>query len=70
MAVQKGLSGLTGIGLHEAAVAVGQVQHEVVHLALHTGDHRQRLLEIALGVARAMGNGTNISPTRPRRSLT
>ena len=55
VAVQKGLGGLPGIGLHEAAVVVGQVQHEVVHLALHTGDHRQRLPEIALGVARCMG---------------
>ena len=44
-----------GIGLHKAAVAVGQVQHEVVHLALHTGDDRHRLPEITLGVARRMG---------------
>ena len=55
MAIQEGLSGLTGIGLHEAAVAVGQVQDEVVDLLLHTGDDRQRLAEVALGVAWAMG---------------
>ena len=55
MAVQKGLGGLRRIRLHEAAVAVGQVQHEVVHLALHTGDDRHRLAEITLGVARRVG---------------
>ena len=55
MAVQKGLGGLRRIRLHEAAVAVGQVQHEVVHLALHTGDDRHRLAEITLGVAGRMG---------------
>ena len=55
MAVQKGLGGFRGIGLHEAAVAVGQVQHAVVHLALHTPDDRHRLPEITLGVARRMG---------------
>ena len=55
MAVQKRLGGLRRIGLHKAAVAVGQVQHEVMHLALHTADDRQRLPEIALGVARRMG---------------
>ena len=61
MAVQKGLGGFRGIGLHETAVAVGQVQHEVVHLALHTADDRHRLAELAvarritLGVAGRMG---------------
>ena len=55
MAVQKGLGGFRGIGLHETAVAVGQVQHEVVHLALHTADDRHRLAEITLAVARRMG---------------
>ena len=55
MAVQKGLGGLRRIRLHEAAVAVGQVQHEVVHLALHSGDDRHRLAEITLGVAGRMG---------------
>ena len=55
MAVQKGLGGFRGIGLHETAVAVGQVQHEVVHLALHTADDRHRLAEITLAVVRRMG---------------
>ena len=55
VAVQKGLGGLRRIGLHEATVAVGQVQHEVMHLALHTGDHRHRLPEITLGLPRGMG---------------
>ena len=65
MAVQKGLGGLPWIGLHEAAVAVGQVQDEVVHLALHTGDHRQRLAEVALSVARAMGQRHEHLPDTP-----
>ncbi len=55
MAVQKGLGGLRRIGLHQAAVAVGEVQHEVVHLALHTANDRHRLPEITLGVARRVG---------------
>ena len=32
-----------------------QVQHEVVHLALHSADHRHRLPEITLGMARRVG---------------
>ena len=44
---------------------MGQVQHEVVHLALHTGDHRQRLPEIALGVARCMGQRHEHLPDPP-----
>ena len=55
VAVQKGLGGLRRIGLHKAAVAVRQVQHEVVHLPLHTADDRHRRAEITLGVARRMG---------------
>ena len=55
MAVQKFLGGLRRIGLHEAAIAVRQVQHEVVLLAPHSADDRHRLPEIALGVARRMG---------------
>ena len=55
MAVQKRLGSLRRIRLHEAAIAVGQVQHEVVHLALHSGDDRHRLPEIALRVAGRMG---------------
>ena len=54
VSVQKRLGGFRRIGLHETAVAVGQVQHEVVHLALHTADDRHRLAEITLGVARRM----------------
>ena len=49
------LGGLRGIGLHETAVAVGQVQHEVVHLPLHSANDRLPLPEITLGVARRMG---------------
>ena len=61
MAVQKGLGGLRRIRLHEAAVAVGQVQHEVVHLALHSGDDRHRLAEIT-GRGRAHGTTARTSP--------
>ena len=55
--VQEGLGGLRRIGLHEAAIAVGQVQHQVVRLPLHPGDDRYRLSEVALGVARRVGQG-------------
>ncbi len=63
--VEKGLGGLPGIGLGEAAVAVGQVQDEVMHLALHAGDHRQRFAEVALGVARSVGQGHEHLPNTP-----
>ena len=55
VAIQKGLGGFRRIGLHETAVAVRQVQHEVVHLALYSADDRHRLAEITLGVARRVG---------------
>ena len=57
MAVQKGLGGLCRIGLHEATVAVGQVQHQVVHLPLHSGDDRHCLSEVTLGVTWWVGQG-------------
>ena len=44
-----------GIGLDEAAVAVGQVDDEAVGLPLHAADDHQGLPEVALGVARGMG---------------
>ena len=44
-----------GVSLHEAAVAVGQVDDEAVGLALHAADDHQGLAEVALGVARRMG---------------
>ena len=53
--VQEGLGGLRRVGLHEAAVAVGQVDDEAVGLALHAADDHQGLAEVALGVARRMG---------------
>ena len=55
--VQKGLGGLRRICLHKATVAVGQVQHQVVHLPLHPGDDRHRLPEITLGVTWWVGQG-------------
>ena len=44
-----------GIGLDEAAVAVGQVDDEAVGLTLHAADDHQGLAEVALGVPRRMG---------------
>ena len=55
MAIQEGLGGLRRVGLDEAAVAVGQVDDETVGLLLHAADDRQGLAEVALGVARRMG---------------
>ena len=55
MAVQEGLGGLRRVGLDVAAVAVGQVQDETVGLALHPADDHQGLAEVALGVARRVG---------------
>ena len=63
--VQKRLGGFSRIGLRKAAVAVGQVQDEVMHLALHTGDHRQCLAEITLGMARSMGQRHEHLPNTP-----
>ena len=53
--IAEGLGGLRRIGLHEAPVAVGQVQDEAVGLLLHSADDHLRLPEVALGVARRMG---------------
>ena len=55
MPVQEGLGGLRWVGLHEAAVAVGQVQYEAVGLALHAANDHQGLAEVALRVSRRMG---------------
>ena len=55
MAIQEGLGGLRRVGLDEAAVAVGQVDDEAVGLLLHAADDHQGLAEVALGVARRMG---------------
>ena len=41
--------------LHEASVAVGQVQDKAVGLLLHSADYDQGLAEVALGMARGMG---------------
>ena len=54
MAIQEGLGGLRRVGLHEAAVAVGQVDDEAVGLLLHAVDDHQGLAEVAMGVARRM----------------
>ena len=55
MSVQECLGGLRRVGLDEAAVAVGQVDYEAVGLLFHSADDHQGLAEVALGVARRMG---------------
>ena len=55
VAVQEGLGGLRRVGLDEASVAVGQVQDKVVGLLLYSADYDQSLAEVALGVARRVG---------------
>ena len=55
MAVQEGLGGLRRVSLHEAAVAVGQVDDAAVGLPLGAADDHQGLPEVALGVSRRMG---------------
>ena len=55
VAVQESLGGLRRIGFDEAAVAVGQVQDEVVGFALHPADDHQGFAKVALGVPRGMG---------------
>ena len=57
VAVPEGRGGLRGVGLDEAAVAVGQVQDEAVGLALHSPDDHQGLAEVALDLARGVGQG-------------
>ena len=54
MTVAERLRGLRGVGIDEAPVAVGKVQHEVVDGTLHTRDHGLRLSEVALGVTGGM----------------
>ena len=46
---------LRRVGLDEAPVAVGQVDDEAVGLLLHAANDHQGLAEVALGVARRMG---------------
>ena len=65
VAVQECLGGLGRVGLHEAAVAVGQVDDEAVGLPLHAADDHQGLPEVALGVARRMGQWYEHLPRLP-----
>ena len=55
MAVQERLGGLGQVSLYEAAVAVGQVDDEAVGLPFHAADDHQGLAEVALSMARGMG---------------
>ena len=48
------IDSLRGVGLHEATVAVGQIQDQVVGLLLHPADDHQRFAEVALRMARRM----------------
>ena len=57
MPVQEGLGGLRRVGLHEAAVAVGQVQDEAVGFLFNSADDHQGLAEVTLGMARGVGQG-------------
>ena len=68
--VAERLGRLCGVGLDEARVAVGKVQHEVVDGLLHSADHRLRLAEVALGISAGWESGTYISRVRRRRSRT
>ena len=56
--------------LHKHHVAVGKVQDKEVDPSLHTAHDGLRLTEVALGGARRMPNGTNISRVRRRCSRT
>ena len=55
VAFQEGPGGLGRVGLHKAAVAVGQVEDEAAGLLLHAADDHQGLAEVALAVPRRMG---------------
>ena len=70
VAVQERLGGLCRIGLHEAAIAVGQVQHQVVRLPLHPADDHRASPKSHWAWPGAWDKGTNISWVRRRRSLT
>ena len=65
MAVQERLGGLGRVSFYEAAVAVGQVDDEAVGLPLHAADDHQGLAEVALGVARGVGQGNEHLPRLP-----
>ena len=55
--------------LHEAGVTVGKVEGKEVDLARHTADHRHRLAEVRLGVARGVMQGHE-HLARPKPPLT
>ena len=69
MTVAERLGRLCGVGLHEARIAVGKVQHEVVDGLLHSCDHRLGLAEVALGVSSRMRQ-RHVHLTRPATPLT
>ena len=51
------IDSLGGVSFDETAVAVGQVQDEVVGLLFHSHDDRQGLAEVALGMAWGVEQG-------------
>jgi hypothetical protein len=65
----EGFAALRRIGLHQTAVTVRQVHGKEVDLPLHPADHRQRFAEVDLCVPGSWRNGTNISRSRWRLSV-
>ena len=55
VAVEESLDPLRRVGLDEAGIRVRQVEAEEVDLLPDTTDHRHRLAEVDLGVAKRMG---------------
>ena len=55
MAIQEGLGGLGRICFDETPVVVGQVQDEIVGFLLNAPYDHQSLVEVALGMARRVG---------------
>ena len=55
MSVQEGPGGLDEVRSDETSVVVGQVEHEVVGLQVHSADYDQSLAEVALGLSRRLG---------------
>ncbi len=54
MAFQEGLRRLGRKGHREAVIGLRQIHHQVVRLALHSGDHHHRFPEVCLRISRWM----------------
>jgi hypothetical protein len=64
---KKGLGRLGRKRDHEAVVRVRKVHCQIMRLALHAGDHHQRLAEVGLRFARWMREGNEHLPAAQRR---